>query len=196
MDQFHKIYSQVMANLEQKLPSWLHYHSPGHTRYVLEKTIFIADREGVSAHDLFLLKLAALYHDTGFMLSREKHEEISCRIAREELEEYGIKPKEIEIICNMIMATQIPQKPKTKLENILADADLEYLGTTRFTEISDRLYKELLHYQPNLTPGQWNEIQIGFMSKHRYHTDYCKQYREPLKLTNLELIKKAVRKSG
>lgn len=185
-----------MTNLERNLPSWLHYHSPGHTEYVLKKTIFIAGKEGVSEKDLFLLKLAALYHDTGFIVSRDQHEEISCRIAREELKEEGIKEDDIKIICNMIMATRIPQQPKTELENIIADADLEYLGTRHFNEISDRLYRELLHYQPNLTPGEWNEIQVSFMSKHRYHTDYCKQHREPVKMANLELLKKEVRKSG
>ncbi|WP_373056499.1 HD domain-containing protein [Zunongwangia sp. H14] len=193
MDLFHQIYARVTSNLEKNLPSWLHYHCADHTRHVLEQTIFIADKENVKEEDLFLLKLAALYHDTGFMKSRENHEEISCGIAHEELTRDGLKKEEVDKVCKMILATKIPQKPRTKLENIIADADLEYLGTARFDEISNRLYKELLHYRPTLSREEWNEIQINFISKHRYHTNYCRQHREPMKLANLEKLKKEVR---
>ncbi|MDT0643455.1 HD domain-containing protein [Zunongwangia sp. F363] len=196
MDQFHKIYARVISNLEKNLPSWLHYHSAAHTRHVLDQTIFIAGKEHVKGEDLFLLKLAALYHDTGFMKSREKHEEISCSIAHKELVNDGLEKEDVDKVCKMILATRIPQKPETKLENIIADADLEYLGTPQFNAISNRLYKELLHYHPNMSREQWNEIQIDFISKHSYHTNYCKQNREPGKLANLEHIKKEVRKQS
>ena len=49
-------------------------------------------------------------------------------MAKEELPKFGLSEKDIELICGMIMATKIPQNPKTKLEKIIADADLEYLG--------------------------------------------------------------------
>ena len=38
------------------------------------------------------------------------------------------KKKDIEIICGIIMATKIPQRPKNYLEEIICDADLNYLG--------------------------------------------------------------------
>ncbi|MCC8361199.1 HD domain-containing protein [Salinimicrobium sediminilitoris] len=182
---FEKIYKKVMSNLESNLPSWLYYHSPAHTKYVLEKSIFLAQQEGVTGRELFLIMVAALYHDLGFVKGRDNHEKRSCEMASEELPELGITSEEVQKICNMILATQIPQKPKTLSEKILADADLEYLGTNSFYEISEKLYQELLHDKPELNRQQWNEIQVNFLSGHTYHTRYCKVHCEPIKAAHL-----------
>ena len=191
---FEQIYRKVISNLENNLPTWLYYHSPEHTKYVLEKTIFLAEQERVSGRDLYLLKVAALYHDLGFIKGREEHEQKSCEIAAEELKEFDISTQENEMICKMIMATKIPQQPKTHLEKILADADLEYLGTESFPEISEDLYKELLHDRPNLSRQEWNEIQVKFLQDHSYHTNYCKVHCEAIKAAHLADLKKKVRK--
>lgn len=185
---FTKIYKEVMSNLENNLPSWLHYHSPDHTRYVLEKAIFLAGQEEVTGRDLFLLKVAALYHDLGFIKDRENHEQTGCEIAARELPEYGLTPEETSKICGMIMATKIPQDPKTTSEKILADADLEYMGTDQFQEISEKLYREMLYSRPDLTRDQWNEIQVEFLSNHSYHTSYCKEHCEAKKAGHLAAL--------
>ena len=189
MDKFLPIYNKVISNLEQNLPSWLHYHCLEHTIYVLEKAIYIAKKENVGEHDLFLLKIAALYHDIGFIINRENHEELSCIIATKELKEFGLKKKEIKQICEIMKATEIPQNPTSHLAAILADADLEYLGTDLFEEWGERLFKEVKHYWPDLSRDKWNEIQYNFISEHHYHTCYCKQNRGPKKLKNLQLVK-------
>lgn len=190
MNIYQKIYPKVISKLENNLPSWLYYHSTEHTKYVLEQAIFIAEKEKVEKNDLSLLKVAALYHDTGFIIDRDEHEAISCEIATKELKELGFETTDIEKICEMIMATKIPQNPTSDLAKILADADLEYLGTDKFLKFSQNLYKELLHYTPDLSLDQWNEIQVKFISKHHYHTNYCKQNREAKKQKNLNLIMK------
>ena len=177
--------------MEDELPPYLKYHSPEHTQHVLEKTIHIAKKEIVSEYDLLLLKIAALYHDTGFTVNRENHEEIGCQIATKELKDFGLEPEEIHKICGMIMATKIPQRPQTRLEEILADADLEYLGTDKFDDLSNKLYLEMKHFQPDLSIDEWDEIQVNFISNHHYHTSYCRQFREPDKLLNLEKIRKS-----
>lgn len=182
---FEQIYRKVISNLENNLPPWLYYHSPEHTKYVLEKAEFLAEQEGVSGRDLFLIKVAALYHDLGFIKGREDHEVKSCDIAAKELSDFGISPEENEKICKMIMATKIPQKPQNLLERILADADLEYMGTDKFHEISEDLYRELLHDKPNLSRQEWNQIQIKFLKEHSYHTNYCKEYCEAVKAAHL-----------
>lgn len=55
----------------------------------------------------------------------------------------------------MIMATKIPQSPKNKLEEIIADADLEYLGTDEAAKKADDFFKELHHLHPSLTKEEW-----------------------------------------
>ena len=189
---FTKIYEKVMSNLESNLAPWLHYHSPEHTRYVLEKAIFLAEQEGITGRDLFLVKVAALYHDLGFTKGRENHESKSCEIAAEELPEFKVTAEEIEKICSMISATKIPQQPKNLLEKVLADADLEYLGTDHFYETSEKLYQELLHSQPDLSRQDWNEVQVDFLAGHTYHTNYCKKHCEAKKAAHLAELRAQV----
>lgn len=189
---FEKVYQKIMSQLENSLPAWLHYHSPEHTRYVLKQAEIIAEKENISEEDLLLIRIAALYHDSGFLISPKNHEKLGCQIAGKELTDYDLEAEQIKKICGMIMATRIPQKPKNLLEKILADADLEYLGTNKFEEFGNQLYQERLHFHPDMSLDEWNEIQIEFMSNHHYHTNFCKQHRQPKKQANLEKIKKAV----
>jgi len=193
MNMFDKLYHKVISDLTNSLPGYLTYHDPNHTKHVLEKTILISEKENVSDKELFLLKIAALYHDTGYKISNEDHEAESCGIVQRDLSELGFEETDIKQICGMIMATKIPQDPKSHLEGILADADLEYLGTNEFDAISDKLYTEMKHFRPDLSLKQWYDIQIGFISKHRYHTEYCLKHREPYKLKNLLKIQEKAR---
>ena len=185
---FRIIFKDIIQFLDSNLPSYLTYHNTEHTLYVLEKVIHIAHKEKVKTEDLELLKVAALFHDIGFTKTHLNHEEASCKIAKIQLKNYGYSSDKINKICGMIMATKIPQKPQNHLEEILADADLEYLATSQFWKISDLLYKEYKHFNTNLSIKEWNKIQIDFINQHKFHTTYCKHYKKFRKLRNLKKI--------
>ena len=67
----HIVYSRLHL-LDPKLT----YHSLAHTMDVVDQSERIAKEEGVTGNDLWLLKVAALYHDIGFLKTYRKHEEI------------------------------------------------------------------------------------------------------------------------
>ena len=96
----------------------------------------IAAAENVSEYDLEILLTAALFHDTGFLETYKDHEEISCGFAKQYLPNYEYTNEEIEWICDLIRATKIPQKANNKLEQILCDADVAYLGTENIFSVS------------------------------------------------------------
>lgn len=189
---FREIYSKVIGSLERDLPGFLTYHNAEHTRYVLEKAETIALHENIEGRDLLLIKIAALYHDAGFLINHENHEALGCKLASRELLGTKLTQPEIDKVCGMIQATNIPQRPRTILEKIVADADLEYLGTDNFEAFGGNLYKELLHFNPNLSQQEWDEIQIDFLTKHSYHTVFCREHREPKKQENLQMVKDRV----
>jgi predicted metal-dependent HD superfamily phosphohydrolase len=103
----------VITFLNENLPAHLVYHNHEHTIYVTEKANEIGQHENCTADELRLLNAAALWHDTGFVTIYKGHEEVSCTLAQKHLPQFGFTPFEIELICNMIMATKIPQSPKT-----------------------------------------------------------------------------------
>lgn len=175
----------VISLLRANLPENYLYHNPEHTLYVLQKAMEIGQHENCTDQELEFISVAALWHDTGYTKTYKDHEEESCRIARHYLPEYGYTPDYIERICEMIMVTKIPQLPKNKAEEILADADLEYLGTPEFGIKSDCLFKELQSVIPSYTEVEWNKAQISFIRNHHYFTQYCRENKEPIKHMHL-----------
>lgn len=189
MKNWDLLYHNIINLLKENLAPFLTYHDWKHTEHVIQMAEYIGHEENISEEDILLIKTAALFHDAGFINSiSDGHEEASIQLAKEKLPQFGYTKNEIEIIERMILATAIPQEPKTKLECVIADADLEYLGTDTFERIGTNLYLEIKHTNPNLTMTEWNEIQIKFLQNHHYHTSYCIQYREPIKQKNLNSL--------
>ncbi len=187
---FNEMMIEVLGAMENTLPAYLTYHSVEHTRGVLNDAIHIANMEVVSEIDLKKIKIAALFHDTGFMFTYKDHEEASCDYAHKILPGYQISDEDIIHINEMIMATKIPQTPKDHCGKILADADLAYLGTGSFEKISSLLFSELKHFNPLLNVASWNEIQIKFLKQHQYFTAYCVTEKSAIKDAHLlRLIK-------
>jgi len=182
------IRSAMLLQLGKDLPVNLLYHSIEHTIDVEMQAERIANENACSREDLFRLKLACLYHDSGFLFTYNDHEEAGCNLARKELPAFGVAPGEIAIICGLIRATRIPQTPLCKLEEIICDADLDYLGRPDFFSISNCLFFELKARDLVKSENEWNLIQINFFKKHTYFTASSKQLREPLKQRHLQII--------
>ena len=189
MKNWDALYTDVMGCLKEKLSPKLTYHHWKHTEHVVEMAEFIGQKEHCTEEEIILIKTAALFHDAGFVNPiTDNHEDESIRFAQKRLPEYGYTKNEIEQIVGMINATKIPQNPQNKLERILADADLEYLGTENFIYIGNKLYQELKHENPNMNIEEWNEIQIKFLQSHVYHTHYCLHHRVEKKEQNLQML--------
>jgi len=156
------------------------FHDFEHTIYVVEKVGEIARHQHCTPYETDLLLVAALWHDTGYISSQDDHENESCRLAGQFLPDFGYSPEDIGAICDLIKATKVPHAPKSKLEEIIADADLAYLGTDLATERAQKLYDEIRAFNPLLTKKQWDAMQIGFLREHVYFTRYCKDnYEKP-----------------
>jgi len=120
-----------------------------------------------------------------------EHEKAGVEIARKVLPDFGYEATDIDCIVGMIMATKIPQSPKTKLERIICDADLDYLGRDDFYSIGKTLFEELKQLGYVDDEKNWDMLQIDFLRGHEYHTDFSIQYREPEKQRRLnELLEK------
>jgi uncharacterized protein len=139
-----------------------------------------------------LLKVSALYHDVGFLDTYSGHEERSCVIAAEELTCFGFNPTQVDMVMGMIRATKVPQTPQNQLEEIICDADLDYLGRSDFFKIGDGLYQEFLDQQIVTNEQQWDMLQVRFLESHRYFTKSSLQRRQEKKMQHLKAIKERV----
>jgi HD superfamily phosphodiesterase len=189
---YHAAKAFILDKLERELSRRLTYHGIHHTIDVLGVTEELCKLERIPPYEGMLLKTAALFHDSGFTINNKNHEELGCGIVREYLPRYGFSEEEIDLICGMIMATKIPQSPKNHLEEILCDADLDYLGRDDFYSIGQTLFEELKAYEVLGSFEDWNRIQVGFLEKHTFFTSTNRNRRAPVKARYLEELRDLV----
>jgi len=193
---FLKLKSLILELLHTDLDPRLTYHSPEHTEDVVQQVTRLAAAENITDPRLLhLMKIAALFHDTGFLRSYKGHEEDSCAIMRDTCGAILNEP-ELKLIEGMIMATQIPQSPATLPEMIICDADLDYLGRDDFELISNTLKNEFIAYGVIKNDEEWDRLQVSFFNSHHYFTKTSKGERCPVKMRHLELLKQKLVKSS
>ncbi len=193
---YKKAERHIMKVLKKGLPENLHYHGIHHTYDVVRAVERIAIMEGVLDDDIFVLKSAATYHDAGFVEQYDSNEPVGARLAEEILPKYGYTDEQIEVVKKLIYATIIPHEPKTKLEEIICDADLDYLGRDDFFEIADTLRRELRDHGKIKSDRLWDEIQVKFLTQHRYFTASAKKMRRAKKQEHLEIIKQRLEENN
>ena len=182
---YQRYYPIITRRFEKELNPAYEYHNLRHTLDVIECTRNIGRAEGCDNYELALLSVAALFHDSGFLHQRKNHEEYSIKIFLEEAHTSNLSNTEIAIISGCINATRMPQKPNNKLESILCDADLDYLGRDDFKAIGDALYREMAYCGEMDSEEAWNKLQIHFLSTHSYFTSYSKEHRYSVLQKNL-----------
>jgi uncharacterized protein len=178
------IFGKLQAELSEKLT----YHGLNHTKYVLLSCEQYIKRMRVTSGEAYLLRTAAILHDTGYIWTFDDHEAESIIYARKILPGWNYSDAEIERIVALIEATKIPQKPSNTVEQIIADSDLDYLGTSSYYKIGNKLYKELLAYNKITSEEQWDRLQVKFLQNHRFHTPFAIKHREPVKQKHLNEI--------
>ena len=181
----------IIDRLQKELNPPLYYHCEAHTVDVLGSTRWLIDSENIETHDKILLETAALYHDAGMIVQYKDHESASVIIAKQVLPGFGYTEPEINKIAGLIMVTKLPQCPQNLAEQIICDADLDYLGRDEFFI---HAFKLRLEWQTNgirtTTLHEWFEIQVKFLTEHQYFTKSAMLHRNEKKLHHLAEIKR------
>ncbi len=173
-----------------KLPKKLEYHNTDHYEDVINVASRIATSEGIESrsNEFNLLKTAALLHDIGLLFTYKDHEEKGGLFAKSLLPIYEYSPEEIETISGMILSTKLPQSPKTKLEGIICDADLDNLGREDFFEKGELVRKELENYGIKMSDEQWFTNTHNLIKNHVYHTASQRALRDEGKERNIKKL--------
>jgi uncharacterized protein len=185
---FEIIHKHVFDTM-QALNPLLTYHCIAHTTDVIEQATRIAMDEGVNHKELYLLKIAALYHDSGFLEIYFGHEEKGSELFLRDADRFKFSESEKKMVVDLIMATKMPQEPKNLLQKIICDADLDYLGRRDFFNISESLKTEFLNYKIITNENEWHQLQLSFLENHKYHTNSSRLLRQPVKKANIATLK-------
>ncbi len=186
--------SSLMPDVTQmvfnNLPQTLSYHNINHTKQVVNFALQLAEKAQLTERETNMLYAAAVLHDTGYGKKYTANEGVGAILAAKILPEYGFFKYEIEQIKNMILATNLVIIPQNKLEMLMSDADMGYLGGDDFLTWSNKLFTEwktMGLYSDS--PENWLLSQIDFLSKHEYFTPEAIALFEAGKQKNINQLK-------
>jgi uncharacterized protein len=192
MNRYEHTKKFILDKLKTGLPETLYYHGLHHVLDVLGAAERIGKEEKISDDDMELLRVAVLFHDSGYIMGSKDHEKHSCEIVMENLPGYGYDESELKKICAMIMATKFPHHPQSLLDQIICDADLDYLGRDDFFKISNNLYRELSIYGLLSNEKEWYKLQENFLNTHTYFTKTADKLRRLKKEEHLKKIREII----
>lgn len=171
-----------------------YYHHYEHTLEVMYRALYLWEKENLTNNDLELLAIAALFHDTWFIIQYEDNEYIWAKIAWNYLNSILYPKDKIKIIEDIIISTIIDKEPNNLLESIIKDADTDNLGRNDFFDKWKRLRKELetIKNIKFLNP-EWYHYSLKFIKEHKFYTKKELEEREDIKEKNIEKLEELVK---
>jgi len=182
----------VIDLLSEKLDKNFVYHNIAHTQRVVEKSLELIEGESFSEEQQQVLTLAAWFHDVGYTVNPENHEEESVKIAADFLKNKEVKESVIDEVSKLIASTKMGAKPVTKLEKVLRDADCSHVGSKNYTDFNELLRKEReLVCEKKIKTVEWDDSNLDFLTKHRFYTSKASKLWEKQKSKNIaQLLKR------
>ena len=183
----------IRDKFENELSDKCYFHNINHTLDVARNAEIIGQQGHLNEEKLNTLRIAALFHDVGYLEGHQDHEKRSSAEVSKFLKSVGINGAVIKQAEKSILATRIPQNPVDDISRALCDADLAHLGYENYFENMNLLRKEWkASGRAVLSKQEFNHMSMEFFSQHQYHTDYGKKVLETRKEKNLDRIKNMV----
>lgn len=168
------------------------YHNLAHTKRVVKRAVEIAANYPLNNVESFILMAAAWFHDCGHLFGpAADHEKRSVLVMREFFVNEVIDEDIIESIEQCILSTEMPNAPKSLLEEILCDADSYHLATDEFLQIN-KMVKGECELRNKLSPLNWNEDTLDLLEQQVYFTTYCRELLEDGKRKSIALMRKFI----
>ncbi|MCR6719595.1 MAG: HD domain-containing protein [Chitinophagaceae bacterium] len=191
-------YSHLLKLVEEQQRAFFHskgskefvFHNLPHTEKVVAAANEMARHYELSPRDHFIATTAAWFHDTGYFLDGDNHEEHGAQMAAQFLRQHAVPEADIEAVRNCILATRMPQSPNNLLEEIVCDADLFHLGTEAFNDNNKNMRRELeLRKGIKISKDEWRANAIKLLETHHYFTDYARNKLQVIKQFHLDKLK-------
>lgn len=179
--------------LTEKLPASIEFHTVAHAQCVVDNAEFIGKNSGLTDDEINIVKLCAWFHDTGYVVKVEDHEDESARIAEEFLINKDVNEDTITQVQNCIISTRTPQQPNTLLSKVLCDADLMHLSADNYFGLIEKMRQEWINISgKKISKRKFHATSVNFFQQHKYHTDFAKNELQPKKDKNLQLLQKEI----
>ncbi len=184
----------IVNRLKALLPDEVVYHDISHTLNVEKAAMRFARLEGLDEESIQLLRTAVLYHDAGFVVEYHHNEPFGITMAENSLPKFGYSEEHIKVVRSIIASTASNTKPSNLLEQIMCDADHDYLGRADYFTVANKLRVELANYGQTMSEIEWIEFQLNYLEKvHRFYTVTAKNIRLQAKKAHIEDLKQQLK---
>jgi len=175
----------------RRIPNTMVFHDLEHTLTVARTAKAIGQAMKITPHELVLVEIAALFHDTGYALAYTGHEAHSADLAQLFLERAKASKADIARVRGMIAATRMGSTPRTTLQKILRDADSAKAGQVDFIEKSELLRRELeTIHGARASATAWLAENLAYLKAHHFYTPHARERYESQKRINLRTLEK------
>jgi len=168
----------VFGSILKDLPDSLHFHKVEQVQKVYNQAFLLCRAEEIDQYDRLLVRTAALMLFTGLTQSYNNYENRSAVLSREILPDFQYSETQIDQICNLILATKLPFDPQNRLENVLIDAKMDYIGRPYYTSRIKLLFQELKETGAKINGQQFKNQQIELLDKFEFFTVAGQRLRE------------------
>lgn len=188
----------VFDLFKDKLSPAYTYHNFSHTQRVVRSAEKLIESESVTEDEQTALLLAAWFHDTGYVVGDQNHEESSVLLMRDFLKDEKIPESVSSIAESLILVTCLDKQPTNKLEFIMRDADCSHFSDKNYLLMSELLREEWKQtLGKTFTDIEWAVENRNVLSqKHRYFTRLAKEEWQEQKELNIALLQDKIRLAG
>jgi class 3 adenylate cyclase len=169
---------KVFETILSELPPTLYFHKLEYAQRVFSQAFLLCRAEEIEQEERLLVRTAALLLFTGLTQSFNNYENRSSVIAREILPEFEYSESQIDQICNLILSTKQPFNPTNRLEKILIDAKMEFIGRPDYSTQIKLLYQELKEAGSKINGQQFKKQQLELLYNFNFYTMAAQRLRE------------------
>ena len=175
--------------LEKHLERCYTYHNAAHTLEVCAAAKLFAELSGVPQDTRFALRIAAIFHDFGYLVRSFDNEQLAWPYIQDFGKRFGIDQNILLAANSMILETVFPYAPTTWGGKLLCDADVEYIGREVFFTQAAHFREELSAGNVVYTDKEWWSLELDFLQKNSFFTPVCQRLRNSGRLSNLKKVR-------
>lgn len=162
-----QLYYSILGELREAMPPEYVFHNWEHARDTVEAVYRLLPRHpGLTVRERRCLLLAALMHDCAYSEGRVGHEARSARIAGEIYAANGIADRDVRLIRELILATELEREPRTPCERLIREADIFGVGTRKGALRARLVRQELANLGTVYTDAEWARLNRAFVKRH------------------------------
>lgn len=174
-------------------PLTLAFHNYQHTEEVVEALWEIGANTRLRTDEMEVVLIAGWFHDVGYCAKYRGHEDESKRRALAFLSWNDYPEEKTEKVLACIEATRFPQRPGSRLEEVLCDADLYHLSALYYLFKANLLRQEWEHHRHQVfTEEEWAKHNLRFLLRHAYFTPYGRKELRQGKERNISSIRSSL----